>query len=258
MTNIHQTAIVSPKAKLGKDVTIAPFVIIEDDVEIGDNTVIGSKTVVYNGARIGNNVKIYQSASIAHIPQDKKFHGEYSQLFIGNGTTIHEFVTLHRGTEASGKTIIGSNCFIMAYSHVAHDCIIGDNVIIANCVQIGGHVEIDSLAFIGGYSQIHQFCKIGSQVMLAGGYKATQDVPPYMMVAGKPLKYSGLNKVGLKRRGFSDDDMETLKKVYNTLYFLHLNFSQAKEKIVQEYQGNKLAEEVVNFLNRSTRGIVAR
>jgi UDP-N-acetylglucosamine acyltransferase len=258
MNNIHPSAIVSRKAQLGKNVTISPLAIVNDDVIIGDDSFIGPKTVVYSGARIGNNVRIFQSASISHICQDKKFHGEYSECFVGDNSVIHEFVTLHRGTEASGKTVIGKNVFIMAYSHVAHDCIIGDNVIIANCVQIGGHVEIDEHAFIGGYSQIHQFCKVGKYVMQAGGCKATQDVPPFVMVAGKPQRFSGLNKTGLKRKGFSSMQLELLKKIFNILYFSGLNFSQAKEKLQVEFGEEALAIQVIDFLNRSTRGIVPK
>jgi len=162
MVEIHPTAIVSPKAKLGTDVKVGPFTIIHDDVEVGDGSIIDSHVVLYDGARLGNRVRIYQGAAVANTPQDLKFGNEVSYFYIGDETQIREFVTLHRGTHATGKSSIGKNCLLMAYTHVAHDCSLGDNIILANGVQIGGHCEIDNQVIVGGLAGIHQFTKIGS------------------------------------------------------------------------------------------------
>lgn len=258
MNNIHPTAIVSPKSKLGDNITIDAFAIIKDNVEIGDETYIGPYAVIYDGARIGKKVKIFQSASIANLPQDLKFKNEETHCFIGDETTIREFATLHRGTNETKKTTVGKNVLIMAYAHVAHDCYLGNNCIIANGVQLAGHVFIDDWTIIGGLTPIHQFVKIGRHCMIGGGYRVPQDVPPFILVAGEPLKYEGLNIVGLRRRGFTNQQIETLKNVYKILYSPTLNVSQAKEKISKEFQNEPLASEVLNFLNNSKRGITGK
>ena len=231
MSNIHPTAIVSGKAKLGKNISVGPYAIIEDDVEIGDETSIGPHAVIYNGARIGNKVTIHQAASIAHIPQDLKFGNEETFFYVGDNTVIHEYVTLHRGTKETGFSRIGSNCLLMAYSHVAHDTVVGDNCILANGVQLAGHVILEDYVIIGGLTPVHQFCNVGKHCMIGGGFRVTQDVPPFILSAGEPLKYSGLNLIGLRRRGFSNDDIMLLKKAYGYIYDHSLNVSQAKEKI---------------------------
>ena len=229
--NIHSTAIISPKAHLGNNITVGPFSIIEDDVNIGDDCVIGPNVVIYNGARLGKEIKIFQGASISNRPQDLKFADEETLFEIGDGTTIREFATLHRGTIESGISKVGKNCLLMAYTHVAHDCKIGDNVILANLVQLGGHVEIDDWVIIGGASVVHQFVKIGKHVMIGGGYRVPSDVPPYILAAGEPLKYSGLNSVGLRRRGFSNEEIQKIKDIYTIIYGKKYNLSQAKENI---------------------------
>ena len=258
MSNVHSTAIVSPKAKLGKNIIIEPFAIIHDNVEIGDDCSVGPHAIIYDGARIGNNVIIHQSASISHQPQDKKYKNEETLCFIGDDTRIYEFATIHRGTTGTGKTTLGNNVLIMAYAHVAHDCVIGDNCILANAVQLGGFTQIDDWAIIGGSVPIHQFVKVGKHVMVGGGVKIGKDIPPFVLVAGEPAKYYGLNVVGLKRRGFTSDQIEKLKKIYNIVYDSHLNYSQAKEKLINEMSGDPLAKEVIDFLDRSTRGIVGK
>lgn len=258
MNQIHPTAIVSPKAKLGKDITIDANAIIHDDVVIGDNCSIGPFAVIYDGARIGNNVIIHQSAAVSNVPQDLKFAGEKSYFYIGDNTTIREFVTLHRGTGDEGYSKVGSNCLIMAYVHIPHDCIVGDNVIIANAAQIAGHVEVDDNVIIGGVTAIHQFTKIGKHSMIGAGFKVSQDVPPFVLAGREPMRYMGLNAVGLKRRGFSSDDISTLKKVYEILYDLGLTFSKAKEKIKEEYGEIPVAKDVLDFLDRSNRGIIRK
>ena len=259
MVDIHSTAIVSSKEKLGENIKVAPYAIINDDVEIGDDCYIGPHACIYNGARIGNRVKIYQSVSVAHHPQDIHFNGSPTNFFIGDDSVIHEFVTLHRGTEVTKKSSVGKNCMLMAYVHVAHDCSVGDNVIIANSVQIGGHVTIEDYAIIGGSTPVHQFCKVGAHSMTGGGFRITQDVPPFIMAASEPLKFSGLNVIGLRRRGFSNDDIYDLKKVFQIIYDKSLNLSQAKEKIKAELgTENKHVNYVLEFLDRSKRGIVGK
>ncbi len=258
MNNIHPTAIVSPEAKLGDNITVDAFAIINDNVEIGDDTKIGSHAVIYDGSRIGNKVKIFQSASIANLPQDLKFKDEETHCYIGDETIIREFVTIHRGTNETKKTTIGKNVLLMAYAHVAHDCYVGNNCIIANGVQLAGHVSIDDWTIIGGLTPIHQFVKIGKHCMIGGGFRVPQDVPPYILAAGEPLKYEGLNVVGLRRRGFTNQQIQTLKRVYNILYDPHFNVSQAKEKINEEFNDDPLAAEVLSFLNNSKRGITGK
>lgn len=256
--NIHSAANVSKKARIGENVFISPFALIEDDVEIGNNCHIGPFAVIYNGARIGNNVKIYQSSSIAHRPQDLKFDNEESYFYIGDNTVIHEFVTCHRGTKETGKSSVGKDCLLMAYSHVAHDTYVGDNCILANAVQVAGHVEIENNVIIGGGTVVHQFCKVGQHSMTGGGFRIVQDVPPYILAASEPLEYSGINVIGLRRRGFSNDDIMSLKKAMGYIYDKSLNVSQAKEKIKAEFPDNPYVQNVISFLDRSKRGIVGK
>lgn len=258
MTNIHPTAIVDPNAKLGENVTVSAYAIIHADVEIGDDTFIGPQVGIYDGARIGKRVKIFQAASIAHIPQDLKFNYEPSICVVGDDTKIHEFVTLHRGTKETGLTQIGKNVLLMAYSHVAHDTIVGDNCIIANGVQVAGHVLIEDWVIIGGMTPVHQFCKVGRHSMIGGGYRIVQDVPPFIMSAGEPLRYGGINVIGLRRRGFSNQQIETVKNVYRLIYNSGLNLTQAKEKILESLANEEMAKIVMEFLSKSTRGIVGK
>ena len=256
MANIHPTAIVSPKARLGENVTISPFAIIHDEVEIGDNTFIGPKTVVYDYTTIGSNVKIFQNASIGHIPQDLKFKGEVTHCCIGDKSIIHEFVTIHRGTSASLKTSIGKNVYIMAYCHVAHDCVVEDNCIIANLTQLAGHVHINHNAVIGGSVKILQFMRIGKFCMIQGGRTLNKDIPPYILAGTEEVQYGGLNSVGLRRNGFTSDQIQHIKKIYNYIFESKLNISQAKEKIVLEFPDDPFAKEILAFINESKIGII--
>lgn len=258
MNQIHSTAIVSNKARLGENNIIHPFTIIEDDVEIGSNCEIGPSAVLYNGARIGNNVKIYQGASVAHKPQDLKFGNEATYFYIGDNTVIHEFVTLHRGTKETGKSSIGKNCLLMAYTHIAHDCVIGDNVIFANAVQVAGHVEVEDWVIMGGTSAIHQFSFVGKHSMVGANAMVLKDVPPFVMSGRFPIKYEGLNKVGLRRRGFSNEDIETIKKAYGLIYNSGLNVSQAVKKIESDFGDNKYVQDIISFIRKSKRGIIGR
>jgi UDP-N-acetylglucosamine acyltransferase len=257
MNQIHSTAIVSKKAKIAENVTIGPFVIIEDDVEIGNDCNIGPHVVIYNGARIGNKVTIHQGASVSHVPQDLKFANEVTYLHIGEGTIVHEFVTLHRGTKETGHTFVGKNCLLMAYSHVAHDNVIGDNCILANAVQLAGHVHIENYVILGGAVVVHQFTSIGQHSMVGGGSRVPQDVPPFTLMAGEPLRYAGLNVVGLRRRGFSNDDVQALKSAYSYIFSKSFNVSQALSKVKSEFN-NKYVDAVVEFISKSKRGLVGK
>lgn len=258
-TGIHPSAAVSKKANLGNNVIIDQFAIIHDNVEIGDDTYIGPFAVIYNGARIGSKVKIYQSASVSHIPQILGVGDEDTLCSVGDGSILHEFVTLHRGSKSTGLTSIGKNCLMMAYTHVGHDSKLGDNCVIANGVQIGGHCILEDYVMIGGLTPVHQFCRVGEHSMTGGGFRITQDVPPYILTGHHPLQYSGVNIIGLRRRGFKVEDIDILKKLYGFLYDKSLNVSQAKEKINKELDpGNILVKKVIEFLNSSKRGIVGK
>jgi len=258
MNTIHPAAIVSSKAKIGDNNVIAPFVIIEEDVEIGNDCQIGPSAVLYNGARIGNRVKIKQAASIAHRPQDLKFGNEPTQFFVGDDTVIHEFVTLHRGTKETGFSRIGKNCLLMAYSHVAHDCVVGDNVIFANGVTLAGHVHVEDWVIIAGMSGVHQFSYVGKHSMVGANTAVVKDVPPFVLSGRFPLKYEGLNKVGLRRRGFSNEEIDTIKKVYDTIYNSGLNVSQAISKVENEFGTLEVVKDIVRFVKASKRGIIGK
>lgn len=259
MSKIHPTAVVSSKAKLGDNIEIAPYAIIEEDVEIGNDCYIGPHAVIYNGARIKNRVTILQSASIAHLPQDFTYKGEQTVFIVEDDTMIREFVSLHKGTQSTGISRVGKNCYLMAYSHVAHDCILGDNCILSNGVQVGGHVTIEDYVIIGGLTPVHQFCRVGQHSMIGGGFRITQDVPPYILGASEPLKYSGVNSIGLRRRGFSNDDIMLIKKAYGLIYSKALNVSQAKDKIMNEIGlENIYIKNILDFLNESKRGLIGK
>jgi UDP-N-acetylglucosamine acyltransferase len=258
MAQIHPTALISKKAKLGENVSVGSYSIVDDDVEIGDNTYIGSNSVIYNGTRIGNNVTILNSASVSHIPQDKKFHNEYSLLYIGDNSLICDFTTLHRGTEVTGKTIIGENVTIAQYSHVAHDCIICNSVFIGSFVQIGGHVEIDEFSVMEDFSSVHQFCKLGKFITVQSTCKVSMDIPPFVIVGGKPIRFLGLNSELFEKYSFTQKKIDSINQIYATLYYSGLNFSQAKEKLKNTFTDDEIAIEVLEFLAKSTRGIVGK
>lgn len=258
MSNIHPTAIVSSKAKIGDNVEIGPYAVIHDDVEIGDGSSIGAGAGIYNGARIGTNVKIFQNASIANLPQDLKFDGGITYLYVGDNTVIREFAALHRGTHATGKTSIGKNCLIMAYSHVAHDCVVGDNCILSNGTQVAGHVEIEDTVIVGGLSAIHQFCKIGKHCMVGGGSMINADVPPFLMISGYPARYMGLNIVGLRRRNFSTESLEAIKESYRIFYQSGLTPAAAKKEIAEKYQNDSNVKDILEFMGKSERGIIRK
>jgi UDP-N-acetylglucosamine acyltransferase len=247
---------ISPKAKIGKDVSIDAFVSISDDVEIGDGCWIGSNVTIMDGARIGKNCKIFPGAVISAIPQDLKFGGEKSIVSIGDNTTVREFATINRATNFSGVTSVGKNCLIMAYVHIAHDCHIANNVILVNSVQLGGHVEIDEFAIVGGISAIHQFVKIGSHVMISGGSLVRKDVPPYIKVAKEPLSFIGINSIGLSRKGFNEDKILEIQNIYRAIFQSNMNYTKAIETIEQEFPQSKEKDNIIKFISESERGII--
>jgi len=249
-------SVISSKADIGNNFSIKNFSVIEDDVVIGNNVEIGSNVLIANGARISDNVKIHHGAVISTIPQDLKFEGEVTTMEIGDGTVIREYATLNRGTSYSNKTVVGSNCFIMAYAHVAHDCIIGDRVIIANSVQMGGHVEIGDWTIIGGLVPIHQFTKIGAHVMIGGGFRTVKDVPPYILVGNLPLRFEGVNIVGLRRRGFTNEQIYNIKDAYDVIYKSGFNVSDAVKEITAKGNVPDEVKLILDFIEKSDRGII--
>lgn len=249
-------AVIHPKAQIGNNVVIEPFVVIEEDVIIGDNCHILSHAVILNGSRIGNNCNIFPGAVIAGIPQDLKFAGEKTTAEIGNDTTIRECATINRGTASKGKTIVGNDCLIMAYSHVAHDCEIKDHVIIGNATQLAGEVEIDDYAIVSGGSLVHQFVRISKHVMIQGGSRVGKDIPPYTLIGRDPIVYCGINIVGLRRRGFTKDQVFLIQDIYRTLYTRGLNNTEALRAIETEYEPSMERELILNFIKSSERGIV--
>lgn len=247
---------IHPGAKIGTNVNIDPFTMIHDDVEIGDDTWIGSNVTIFPGARIGKNCKIFPGAVISAVPQDLKFAGEHTTVEIGEHTTIREFVTINRGTKALGKTIIGANNLLMAYVHVAHDCIVGDNCILANGATLAGHITIEDYAIIGGLSAIHQFVQIGSHVMISGGSLVRKDVPPFVKAAHEPLSYVGINSVGLRRRGFSADTINEIQDIYRVLFVKGYSNTHAVEVIEKEIRPSAEKTQILSFIKKSTRGIL--
>ncbi|HZY10000.1 MAG TPA: acyl-ACP--UDP-N-acetylglucosamine O-acyltransferase [Bacteroidota bacterium] len=254
--HIDNRAIVSPKAQIGSHVTIGPNSIIEDDVIIGDGTTIGTNALLANGTRIGKECQIHHGAVLGTKPQDLKYRNEATTLEIGDHTVVREYATLNRGTHEQKKTTIGAHCFIMAYVHVAHDCIIGNHVILANAVNMAGHVVVEDSAVVGGLVPIHQFVRIGRHAMVGGGYRVSKDVPPYVLAGHEPLVYQGLNVVGLKRRNFSQETLDTLEKAYNYIYNSQWNVTQAIEKIRKELPPTEELKHVVEFIEMSKRGII--
>ncbi len=249
-------AYIHPEAKIAQNVVIEPFAVIHKNVVIDEGTWIGSHVVISEGARIGKNVRIFPGATISAIPQDLKFAGEETITSIGDNTVIREYVNISRGTTDKYKTVIGKNCLLMSYVHVAHDCEIGNNVILVNSVQVAGHVTIEDWAIIGGASAIHQFVKIGAHVMVSGGSLVRKDVPPYTKAAREPLSYVGINSVGLRRRGFSNDKIAEIQEIYRNIYLRGLNNSAALDLIELRMQPSRERDEIINFIRNSERGVM--
>ncbi len=249
-------AYIHPEAKIAKNVVIEPFVSISKNVEIGEGTWIGPNVTIMEGARIGKNCKIFPGSVISAEPQDLKFEGEESLAIIGDYTTIRENVTVNRGTKASGKTIVGNHCLLMANAHVAHDCIVGDRAILVNNVALAGHVEIGEWAILGGLSAVHQFVRIGKHVMISGGSLVRKDVPPYVKAAKEPLRYVGVNSTGLKRRGFTVKQIQEIQNIYYYVFQKIKNNSNAIEYIETNISFSMERDEIIEFIKNSPRGII--
>ena len=249
-------AYIHPAAKIASNVVIDPFVTIDQNVEIGEGTRIGSNVTIMEGARIGKNCVIFPGAVIGAVPQDLKFRGEDTLAIIGDNTTIRECVTVHRGTASKGKTVVGNNCLIMAYCHVAHDCVVSDNVIMSNATQLAGEVVVDNFAIIGGGTLVHQFCHIGPHVMIQGGSLINKDIPPYVKAARTPIAYAGVNSIGLRRRNFSNEQIREIQEIYRYLYLSGYNISDSVERIEAELPATKERDEIILFVRNSKRGII--
>lgn len=249
-------AYIHPGAKIATNVVVEPFTTIHNNVKIGSGTWIGSNVTIMEGARIGKNCRIFPGAVISAIPQDLKFDGEDSLAIIGDNTTIRECVTVNRGTKALGKTEIGDNCLIMATSHIAHDCVIGNNCILANGSVIAGHVTVGDFAILSGLVAVHQFIHIGQHALVSGGSLVRKDVPPFTKAGKEPLSYVGINSIGLRRRGFSNEKITEIQSIYRILYQKNYNTSQALGKIEAEMEATKERDQVILFIKNSQRGIM--
>ena len=256
MSNISSLAYVHPNVEIRDDVIVDPFAYIEDNVVIGAGTRIMPHACIMSGARIGKNCTIFPNAVISGIPQDLKFEDEESLAIIGDNTTIRECVTINRGTKSRGQTVVGNNCLLMAYSHVAHDCILKDYVIVGNSVQIAGEVEVDDYAIISGGTLVHQFTRVGKHTMIQGGTRLGKDIPPYTVAGREPVSYVGLNIVGLRRRGFSREQINNIQEIYRYLYLSGYNISQALEKIESEIAESDERTDIIDFVRASSRGVV--
>ena len=254
---IQPLAYIHPQAKIAETVVIEPFVTIYKDVVIGEGTWIGSNVTIMDGARIGKNCRIFPGAVVSAPPQDMKYKGEASTVTIGDNTIIRECVTLNRGPALDkNTTTIGSNCLLMAYVHIAHDCVIGNNVIIANSVQLAGHIEVQDYAFIGGASAVHQFVSIGAHSIISGGSLVRKDVPPYTKAGREPLSYVGINSVGLRRRGFSSEQINEIQDIYRTIFLKKYNISRALDIIETEREATEIRDEIIDFIRNSNRGVM--
>lgn len=253
---IHALASVHPQSKLGANVHVSQFSTIEDNVEIGDDTWIGPNVTIMQGTRIGKNCRIFPGAVIGAIPQDLKFKGEDSTVEIGDNTTIRECVTINRGTVDKMKTSVGSNCLLMAYVHLAHDCILGNNIIIANSVNLAGHVEIEDWAILEGLVAVQQFVKIGAHAFVTGSSLVRKNVPPFIKVAREPLQFVGVNAVGLRRRGFADEAIKEIEGIYRTLFVMGHNVSNALAIIEKEVTTSADKEYILRFIRESQDGII--
>lgn len=248
--------VIHPNAKIGNNCTILPFTYIEEDVQIGDNCWIGNNVTICNGARIGDNVKIHPGAVVSGIPQDLKYKGEPTELFVGSGTIIRECCTLNKGTTDRWKTEIGENCLLMAYVHIAHDCVIGNRCVLANNATLAGHIEIGDWVTLGGMTAVHQFVRIGRHSIVGGGSLVRKDVPPFITAAREPLSYAGINTIGLRRRGFQIEEMREIENIYRILFTKGWNNKRALEAIEKELPQSQYRDEIVEFVRNAHRGLM--
>jgi UDP-N-acetylglucosamine acyltransferase len=253
---ISNLAFIHQEAKIGIDVIIEPFAYIAANVIIGDGTWVGPNSTILDGARIGKKCRIFPSAVVSGIPQDLKFRGEDSTAELGDNTTVRECATVNRGTAAVGRTVVGNNCLLMAYSHVGHDCLIGDNVIIGNSTAMAGEVDIDDWAILSAGTMVHQFTHIGAHVMVGGGAKVRIDVPPFIKADRDPLSFLGLNSVGLTRRGFEKERIDEIHEIYRAIYQKGMNISQALDYVEGEFKSSPDRDYILEFIRKSERGII--
>ena len=249
-------AYIHPDAKIAPSVVTEPFVTIDKNVEIGEGTRIGPNVTILEGSRIGKNCTIFPGAVVGAIPQDLKFKGEDTLAIIGDNTTLRECVTINRGTAAKGKTVVGDNCLLMAYCHVAHDCVVGNHVIMSNATQLAGEVEVDDYAILSGGILVHQFTRIGAHVIIQGGSRVTKDVPPFITAGRDPLSYAGINSIGLRRRGYTNEQIRDIQDVYRYIFLSGMNTSNAVERIMTELPATKERDEILLFIKNSPRGIL--
>ncbi|HET6655930.1 MAG TPA: acyl-ACP--UDP-N-acetylglucosamine O-acyltransferase [Gammaproteobacteria bacterium] len=256
-SRIDERAAIAPGARLGEGVSVGPFSVIGPDVEIGKGSWIGPHVVIRGPTRIGADNRIFQFASIGEDPQDKKYNGEPTRLEIGDRNTIREYVTINRGTvQDRGATTIGHDNWIMAYVHIAHDCVIGDDIILANAVTLAGHVIIDSYSNLGGFTKVHQFCRVGRYSFCGMDTGLTRDVPPFVMASGMPAQPFGINSEGLRRRGFGAEQIANIKRAYRLLYRNGLRLEEAREQLRERAQAQPELAVLVDFLEGSERGII--
>lgn len=253
---IQPLAYIHPQAKIADTVVVEPFAVIHKDVVIGEGTWIGSNVTIMDGARIGKNCRIFPGSVISAVPQDLKFDGEVTTTEIGDNTIIRECCTINRGTKDKYKTVVGSNCLLQAYTHIAHDCIVGDNCIFSNSTTLAGHVVIGNNVVLAGLVAIHQFVHVGSFAFVTGGSLVRKDVPPYVKAAREPLSYVGINSVGLRRRGFSNERINEIQQIYRILFVKHNNVTKALDMIEAEFQPTEIRDEIVDFIRNSNRGVM--
>ena len=249
-------AYVHPGAKIAKNVVIEPFTTIHNNVIIGEGTWIGSNVTIMEGARIGKNCNIFPGCVISAIPQDLKFQDEETTVIIGDNTTLREYVTINRGTVDRGKTVVGKNCLIMAYCHIAHDCIVGDNCIFSNNSTLAGHVTVGNYVILAGMTAVHQFCTIGQHAFITGGSLVRKDVPPFVKGAREPMSYVGINSIGLRRRGFKSEKIREIQNIYRTLFQKGFNNTQAVQLIEADMEATTERDEILQFIKNSKRGIM--
>jgi len=249
-------AYVHPGAKIAKNVVIEPFTTIHNNVIIGEGTWIGSNVTIMEGARIGKNCNIFPGCVISAIPQDLKFQDEETTVIIGDNSTLREYVTINRGTVDRGKTVLGKNCLIMAYCHIAHDCIVGDNCIFSNNSTLAGHVTVGNYVILAGMTAVHQFCTIGKHAFITGGSLVRKDVPPFVKGAREPMSYVGINSIGLRRRGFNSEKIREIQNIYRTLFQKGYNNTQAVQLIEADMEATTERDEILQFIKNSKRGIM--
>ncbi|MEL7249977.1 MAG: acyl-ACP--UDP-N-acetylglucosamine O-acyltransferase [Bacteroidota bacterium] len=255
-SNYREHSVIHPEAQIGQNVTIGPFCYIDQDVVIGDNTWIGPNVTIFAGARIGQNVQIHPGAVVSGVPQDLKFKGEVTTAEIGDNTIVREYVTINRGTSYANKTVIGKNCLIMAYAHVAHDCILGDHVILANNVALAGHVTIEDWAILEALAAVQQFTRIGQHSFIAGGSLVRKSVPPYIRAAREPLSYVGVNKVGLTRRNFTTEQINQIHDIYRIMFVKGYNLTNALEIVDSSIEPSLEKDYILEFVRSTERGIL--